>query len=705
MVAGSKGKLSVLLTQAQGLERQGLLEEAGVLYQEIVGGYPQCGEAWFGLGVLAMRIGDLELAATFLEQSRAVGLRDIAVLINLGEIYRRLGHADQAIDLLRAVCDQDRNSRDGRINLAAALAGVGRYGEALTPLAEAVRLDRQSRVAWTMKGEVHKNLGQGDEAVVAFRRALELDPGHEEAQLGLAETLRLQKRFVEAIPEFEALLRKDNRHRAALTGLAAIALEQQDFVAAESIYQQALAADPRYWEAHFGLGVALLRGGKYPAAEEALRQALALDEQRPDAWLQLGETLFHMNRYGEAKDCYERGLALDPTSISCQVGIGNVYLHLEQLDAAIAQYRAVEARLPDEFRVQANLALAYQEVGDFEQALRYGMRAVELSSDADDADLAKQNVAQICLRQGELEEGWKYYEHRRSRNRGSRFAFPEWQGEPLAGKRLLIWQDQGLGDVVLFSGMYREITAQAGHVVIECERKLLPLIRRSFPEATVIPRSASKPHPLLTENMDYHIAGGSLPRLLRPNLSAFPPPAASSLRVDADRAAHWREALAQAGSGIKIGICWRSMMSKGRRDLSYSELTEWAAIFALPGVHLVNLQYDQCEPELEEAEKRFGKAVANFREVDMFDDIDETTALISQLDLVITAPTLVSRLAAGVGVPTILATTFFDWTQFDCETDPWTASMSRFRRRWDQSWAEIFDLVAASVRERFQLQP
>lgn len=704
MAVTSKSNLAARLSEAQGLEEQGLLEEAGALYQEIVAEHPQCGEAWFGLGVLAMRIGDQELAATFLEQARAVGLADIAVLVNLGEIYRRLGLFDQAVSVLQAVCKKDRCSRDGRINLAAALAGSGRYAEALGALQEAVLLDRGAKAAWLMKGEIHKNLGQLEDAVVAFRKSIELDPEDGEARLGLAETLRLQKQYSLAIPEFEVLLQIDSRHRGALTGLAAIALEQKDFAAAETMYLQALAAEPEYWEALFGLGVARLRGERFQAAEEVLRQALALDDQRSEAWLQLGESLFYMDRYPEAKVCYEKGLELDPCSVSCHMGVGNVCLYLEQPDAALAQYKLVEARLPDDFRVHANLALAYQEIGDFEQAFRYGSRAVELVVDDEDGDLAKLNLAQICLRQGRLEEGWRYYEHRRSRKRRSSFGFPEWQGEPLAGKRLLIWQDQGLGDVILFAGMYQEVIEQGGQVLIECERKLLPLVRRSFPDATVLPRTATNSHPLLQGNIDYHIAGGSMPRWLRPTLASFPKPVVANLRVDRDRAAYWRQTLNRLGDEIKVGICWRSSVSKGRRDLSYSEIAEWEAIFALPGVSLVNLQYDQCEPELEQADKMFGKKVVNFREIDMFDDIDETTALISQLDLVITAPTLVSRLAAGVGVPTILMTTFFDWSQFNCEQDPWTANMLRFSRRWDQSWPEIFRQAAAAVRERFLLQ-
>ncbi|UCV27640.1 tetratricopeptide repeat protein [Ferribacterium limneticum] len=703
MVAAPKEKLSIRLSKARSLDEQGRLEEAGELYQGIVVDHPECGEAWFGLGVLAMRIGDLELAAIFLEQARADGLGDVAVLVNLGEVYRRLGRIDQAIDILKMACDRDKGSRDGRINLAATLAGAGRYGEALAPLQEAVFLDPKSREAWLMKGEVYKNLGQLEEAVSSFREVLLVDPQSSDARLGLAETLRLQKQFMAAIPEFEALLQVDGWHRGALTGLAAIALEQKDFAAAETFYRQALAADPEYWEALFGLGVACLRGSKYSSAEEAFRGALAIDGQRPDAWVQLGEAVFHMNRYDEAKRYYEKGLELDPNSIPCQVGIGNALLHLEQVVAAISQYRLIETSLPDEFRVHANLALAYQETGQFRLAARHGVRAVELGCHSEDVGLAQQNLAQILLRQGNLEEGWRYYEHRQSSDRGKSFSLPAWRGESLAGKRIFIWQDQGVGDVVFFATLFQEIIDEAEAVVLECDRKLLPLLRRSFPGAVVVARNLKELHPLGQNGLDCHCSGGSLPLFRRPNFASFPKPPREILRVDPLRASYWRDRLRASGDEIKVGICWRSMISKGRRDLSYSKLSEWGEIFALPGVRLVNLQYDRCESELAEAKSLFGKDVLNFQEVDMFDDLDEAAALMSQLDLVISAPTSVSMLAAAVGTPTCLATTFFDWSCLGRRRDLWFRQLLRYPRKWNQSWGEIFSVMAQDIRSRFKL--
>lgn len=145
------------------------------------------------------------------------------------------------------------------------------------------------------------------------------------------------------------------------------------------------------------------------------------------------------------------------------------------------------------------------------------------------------------------------------------------------------------------------------------------------------------------------------------------------------------------------------MVSKGRRDLSYSELRQWSALFSLPGILFINLQYDRCEEELAETQSLFGKEVVNFREVDMFDDLDEAAALMAELDLVISAPTSVSMLAAAVGTPTCLATTFFDWSCLGRRKDLWFKQLLRYPRKWNQSWDEIFSTMAADIQRRFKL--
>lgn len=701
---GEAEAVAAAVAEAARFCAEGQLEAAGAVYQDLVAQHPDCGAAWFGLGVLGMQIGDNETAVTFFEQARAVGLVDPACLINLGEAYRRLGQLPLAADTLVQACREAPASRDAHFNLGVVLAESCQYGLALEHLERAIAVDPGFVEAWRSKAEIHRNTSQLEAAETAFARVLELVPAHEEALLGLAETRRLKKDFVGAMEGFEALLAKNERHLHALTGLGAIALEQKNYASAEVMYRNALAQDPGSREAAFGLGVTLLKAERFESAEVQLRLAVALDVNSVDSHIQLGDALFAQNRYAESQQCYEEVLRRDPLSISALVGIGNIYLHTERVPEAVTQYRKASAIVPGNFQIYANLALASFDLGKFADAEAYGRKAVELAGDADDSDLAVQNLAQIQLRRGHLADGWNNYERRISRRRGDSLPFPAWQGEPLAGKRILLWQDQGIGDVVFFASLFNEIIGEAGEVVLECDKKLLPLVRRSFPRAIVVPRNFKTPHPLTRENFDYHCAQGSLPLLRRSSFACFPPrPPRSILAVDPARRKYWRERLGGGGTGIKIGICWRSMLSRGRRDLSYSQLREWQDIFALPGVHFVNLQYDRCEEELAEAQSLFGKEVINFREVDMFDDLDEAAALMSELDLVISAPTSVSMLAAAVGTPTCLATTFFDWSCLGRRKDLWFKQLLRYPRKWNQSWDEIFATMAVDIRRRFKL--
>ena len=75
----------------------------------------------------------------------------------------------------------------------------------------------------------------------------------------------------------------------------------------------------------------------------------------------------------------------------------------------------------------------------------------------------------------------------------------------------------------------------------------------------------------------------------------------------------------------------------------------------------MSLQYDECSAELAAARSRFGRALHAFPEVDLFNDLDEAAALTRACDLVISAPTAVSVLAAAVGVPTWQMTYGPDW--------------------------------------------
>ena len=85
--------------------------------------------------------------------------------------------------------------------------------------------------------------------------------------------------------------------------------------------------------------------------------------------------------------------------------------------------------------------------------------------------------------------------------------------------------------------------------------------------------------------------------------------------------------MAESGPGLRVGICWRSTNVQRDRALYCTRLTQWGEVFKVPGVRFINLQYDECEAELKEAEQAFGVNIERHAEVDMYDDLDETAAL------------------------------------------------------------------------------
>jgi hypothetical protein len=200
--------------------------------------------------------------------------------------------------------------------------------------------------------------------------------------------------------------------------------------------------------------------------------------------------------------------------------------------------------------------------------------------------------------------------------------------------------------------------------------------------------------------VDYQIAAGSLARYMRPGLSSFPRREGSRgayLFAAAERESYWRDRLEFARNRLKVGLSWKSSNIRGERALSCTRLAQWGEIFKVPGIIFVSLQYDECERELAEAEARFGVTIVRYPEVDMYNDLDETAALMKALDLVISAPTTVSLLSAALGVATWQMQYGIDWQYHGLPNSPWYPTMRNYVRAWDQPWEEVLSRIAGDL--------
>lgn len=152
-------------------------------------------------------------------------------------------------------------------------------------------------------------------------------------------------------------------------------------------------------------------------------------------------------------------------------------------------------------------------------------------------------------------------------------------------------------------------------------------------------------------DVDRAIPAGSLIRWLRPTIAAFPE-RSSFLVADPNKVAAWRERLAETGPGPYIGVSWRSKIQTAERRLEYTRLDEWSGIFAVADGTWINLQYDDCNRELRDAESLFGVHIHRWDWLDLMNDFDEVAAVMSAFNLVVAPFTAVAMLSGALGVPT-----------------------------------------------------
>lgn len=322
-------------------------------------------------------------------------------------------------------------------------------------------------------------------------------------------------------------------------------------------------------------------------------------------------------------------------------------------------------------KILALRGAAFLAAGDVEQA-----DACFAAAERRDPRWGAWFSTQALLRHGLLAQGWARYERRFTLLGLPRLALdaPEWRGEDLAGRRILVWREQALGEELMFASCLPDLIAHAKRVVIACDRRLVPLFARSFPNAEVRAVTDALPE------VDFHVPLGSLPRYFRPDLARFPRPVAGKetgqgwLRADPDQVAQWRHRLADddlpAGT-LTVGLCWRG----GKPGAPFAPLERWAPVLTQPGIRVVSLQYAADEAEIVTAEEALGVSIIRWTDLDTTNDLDGLAALMTALDLVITAPTSVGELAGALGVPVWRCGWSDDWAMLGTTGRPWYPTM------------------------------
>ena len=481
--------------------------------------------------------------------------------------------------------------------------------------------------------------------------------------------LSSEGRHLEAIGCFEAALAGEPENLKILFALGNTAQALGMPGPAEQFFRLVLAAEPGRIEALVNLGNLLRASGQFEAAITLLRPAAARHPQQPELALTLGSAFREAGDEANAVQCYRTALLADSACVPALV----------------------------------NLADMLCDVGEREEARTLYDRAI--SADPDNAQ-ARLNRAILHFLNGDLKEGWRDYEARLSlpgKVPATELRLPEWKGGNLQFTRLLVRAEQGVGDQILFAGLVPELVTPNGIVILECEPRLVSLFNRSFPRVIVKPAQFKSANGAAVADYGWlrdaggataAIAMGSLPQHLRPTLASFPKPHAF-LIPDADEKARWKNMFGEKA----IGICWRSGKSGGHRAIQYAPLEAWGAFIRdLPGT-LVCVQYDATAEEIAALEAISGRKIIVPQGIDQKQELDRACALLSALDAVVTAPTAVSWLAAGAGVPTFKILYDTSWTALGESREPFAPSCVCVMPETRGDWADTFSKARALIAQ------
>jgi len=474
-------------------------------------------------------------------------------------------------------------------------------------------------------------------------------------------------------------------------------------------FERALADNPSDTRTLFALGNTARALGLTPAAEEFYRRVLALEPGRLEAIVNLANLLRASGQFQAAEAVLCPALARDQKNPELLLVLGSVRREMSRPDEAIALYRQVLDEDSNSIAAQVNLADLLADRGEDTEALILYARA--LKSDPGNAQ-ARLNRAVLHLLRGNLSDGWRDYAARLKVP--GKVPVPDhglkrWSGEALKRTRLLITAEQGVGDHLMFASLIPELAARAeqegGSLILECEPRLKALFARSFPSVITRDWEIEKQHGAVLAHYGWlkklgganaAIEMGSLPKLMRKTIASFPAPHAY-LKADDEEAARWKAVFAGLPRPL-VGFCWRSGLGGGERALQYAPKEAWAAFLReMPGT-AVCTQYDAKPEEISALERASGRSLVVPQGIDQKQELDRAAALFSALDAMVSAPTAVSWLSAGLGLPTFKALYGVSWTSFAQSYEPFAPSAQFLSPKTPGDWADVFVQAQAKIR-------
>jgi tetratricopeptide (TPR) repeat protein len=688
-------RITALLEAAVKSHQNSNFAEARVLYSQARKSDPKNVIALQLSGVLAAHMEENDLSLNFFTRAIAQNPRYSEAYFNRGNLHKKLKNFEKAASDYETAISINPKFVESWYNYGVALCNLGNYQKALDALDEAIRLNPVQPQAFFSRGIALKELGHSFEAIEAYQVASKIDPLHTDAHFNIACIFAELGQYHEAIEWFDKVIDIDPSISEAFSNRAGAFQQLGDFEKALSDYNNAISLEGNNVYSRNNRGTILKEMGRYKEALSDYDAAIQLNPQFAEAFYNRGMTNSDLNNDKEAIKDYTNAISIDQSNFEAFNNRGNISKKLGHFEEALSDYNKAISLNPSYAEAYNNRGGLMSDMKRYEDALLDYDKAISLNPNHASAHW---NKAIHWLRMANFELGWSLYEWRwkseKQIGKPLETSKPIWNGQ--SNKRVLVWPEQGIGDEIMFGSIIPDLEKLCSKVIIQCDERLIPLFRRSFPEGVdFFTRTDSIPEGVY----DSHIPFGSLPMLLRPTLESFHDSSGPYLLYDGEKTKNLRKKLVSDDSQQLIGLSWHSnsiLTGAQHRNINIEKL---AQLLNRNNFRLVNLQYGDVSDELEDLRLNYNIDVLQVPEIDNHMDIDGLAALIGACDHVVSIDNATVHLASALGKPTHVLLPFnCDWRWgLNGSKSYWYKSTKLYRQEHMSDWAEAFESLSINV--------
>jgi pentatricopeptide repeat protein len=534
---------------------------------------------------------------------------------------------------------------------------------------------------------------QHDHAVEWISRAIRLEPKAEYLTT-LGTTLQQMGRHEDALKAFDKAVQLKPEVGELWKNLGNVLVDLQRPNDAILSFQHALTLAPGHWHASHQCGHLLYNAQRF---EEALPHLSLCLEQQPEhlATLQLRAlSLRGLRRYEEGLADSMRAYAVAPNDADTCNNIGDALHSLERHEEALPWFDRAIALRPDFVSAINNKAFLLSQMRRFDEAFTIYER---MQREGINTPVTDWNLSLLHMMTGDFEAGWRGREARwRAPVLASpypNFAQPIWLGEgDIGGKTVLVHADEGLGDCLQFARYLPDVAALGARVVLVVAKPVCSLLSRLPGVAECI----SLPGGQLPA-FDLHCPLSSLPLAFKTRLDTIPPAPSYLPPPPKTLVQNWESRLGRQDKlnrRLRVGLVWSGNPAHGNDRNRSIRLGMLTRIFDVDAC-FVSLQKDPKASD--QATLREHPEIVDFT-ADLR-DFDDTAALVSCLDLVITVDTSVAHLSAGLGCPTWILLPYipdYRWL-LDRDDSPWYPTVRLFRQNAKRDYGEVLDRVGGEL--------